>query len=63
MIGTARKLQDALYAQGIPVQVLEPPAVAVKMAESLSDLGLSQSKMTWPVPPKKALPGYEDLEI
>ena len=63
MIGMARKLQNALHAKGILAPVLEPPAVAVKMAETLSDLGLSHSKMTYPLPPKKALKGYPELEI
>ena len=63
MIGIAGKLQKALEARGIFVPVIEPPAVAVKMAEALSDLGLAQSKLTYPLPPKKALAGYPDLEI
>jgi allantoin racemase len=63
MIGVARKLQDALLTRGIDVPVLEPPAVAIKMAEAFSDLGLTQSKSTYPLPPKKALKGYSELEI
>ena len=63
MIGVASKLQEALDAIGMDVPVLEPPAVAVKMAEALSDLGLAQSKLTYPLPPKKALAGYPELEI
>jgi allantoin racemase len=63
MIGTAVRLQEALLARGIQVPVIEPPAAAVKMAEALSDLKLLHSKMTYPLPPKKALAGYTDLEI
>jgi len=63
MIGVARQLQEALYAREIKVPVLNPPAVAVKMAEALSDLELAHSKMTYPRPPKKALTGYPDLEF
>jgi hypothetical protein len=33
------------------------------MAEALSDLGLRQSKITYPTPPKKALAGFSELEI
>lgn len=63
MIGLAGQLQSALQARGIEVVVLEPPAVAIKMAEMLSDLRLCHSKMTYPKPPKKRLPGYEALEV
>ncbi len=61
MIGIAGKLEAALAARGHCVPVIEGPAAAVKMAEALSDLGLAQSKLTYPTPPHKALAGYEDL--
>ncbi len=61
MIGLAGKLQAELAARGAPVPVLEPPAVAIKMAELLSDLHLSHSKLTWPLPPAKSITGYPDL--
>lgn len=63
MIGIARKLQTALEKRGMCVPVIEPPAAAVKMAEALSDLKLTQSKLTYPLPPKKPLAGYPRLEI
>ena len=63
MIGVARQLQDALHARGLHVPVLDPPGVAIKMAEMLSDLELAQSKLSYPLPPKKALTGYPDLEF
>jgi len=63
MIGIADRLQNALQAKGMDVPVIEAPAVAVKMIEALSDLGLAQSKITYPMPPKKALAGYPDLEV
>ena len=63
MIGVARQLQEALHALEINVPVIEPPAVAIKMAEMLSDLELAHSKMTYPLPPKKTLIGYPDLEF
>lgn len=62
MIGLAGKLHSALKERGIEVPVLEPPAVAIKMAEMLSDLQICHSKMTYPLPPKKHLPGYPALE-
>lgn len=63
MIGIASRLEAALAARGHCVPVIEPPAAAIKMAEALSDLGLAQSKLTYPTPPHKPLAGYEDLEI
>lgn len=61
MIGLAGKLQAELTARGASVPVLEPPAVAIKMAELLSDLHLSHSKLTWPSPPAKSITGYPEL--
>jgi allantoin racemase len=63
MIGIAGRLQAALEERGICVPVIEPPAAAVKMAEALSDLGLAQSKLTYPTPPHKPLAGYTELEF
>ena len=62
MIGLAGELQSALKERGIDVIVLEPPAVAIKMAEMLSDLHVCHSKLTYPMPPKKRLPVYPTLE-
>jgi len=62
MIGIAGRLQAALAERGLCVPVIEPPAAAIKMAEALSDLGMAQSKLTYPTPPHKALAGYSDLE-
>ena len=61
-LGIAEKLEVALAARGHHVPVIEPPAAAVKMAEALSDLGLAQSKLTYPPPPHKSLAGYEEME-
>jgi allantoin racemase len=63
MTGIAGKLRKALLDKQIDVPVIEPMAAAFKMAEALSDLGLAQSKLTYPQPPKKTLTGYSDLEI
>jgi allantoin racemase len=63
MIGIANRLQAALAAQGLHVPVIEAPAAGMKMAEALSDLGMSHSKLTYPTPPTKELAGYKDLEF
>ncbi|NIM45270.1 MAG: hypothetical protein GTO54_06505 [Nitrososphaeria archaeon] len=44
----AEELGDKL---GVPV--IDPTAAALKMAESLVDLGLSHSKLVYPKPPEK----------
>lgn len=61
MIGIAGKLQAALAGRGLDVPVIEPPAAAIKMAESLSDLQWAQSNLTYPTPPSKEIPGYSDV--
>jgi len=37
------------------VPVLDPPSVAMKLAESLVDLKLAHSKKTYPYPPAKEI--------
>ncbi len=61
MIGLARRVQEGLVTRGCPVPVIEPPWAAVKLAESLVDMGLSHSKLTYPAPPAKEIVGYEFL--
>jgi len=39
---------------GVPI--LEPGAIAAKMAEMLVDLGLRQSKRAYPTPKKDVIP-------
>jgi allantoin racemase len=48
MIGMARELQEAL---GIPV--IDPAVASIKLAESLVDMKLSQSRLVYPKPPEK----------
>ncbi len=48
MIGMAKGLEKKL---GVPV--IDPTAAALKMAESMVDLGYSHSKLTYPKPPDK----------
>lgn len=58
MIGLARQVQEALAERGVMVPVIDAPWAAVKLAESLVDMGLSQSKRTHPSPPAKEITGY-----
>jgi allantoin racemase len=58
MIGMAPVVQEGLAELGCEVPVIDPPAVAVKLAEGLVDMGLSHSKRTYPPPPAKEIVGY-----
>ena len=46
----AQQLQERLREKGYPVPVVDGPSTAVKLAEALVDLGLSQSRVTYPEP-------------
>ncbi|UCG00962.1 MAG: aspartate/glutamate racemase family protein [Candidatus Heimdallarchaeota archaeon] len=48
MLGVAKELQETL---GIPV--IDPTVASLKMAETLVDMGISQSKRAYPYPPEK----------
>lgn len=58
MIGLARRVQEGLAERGCLVPVIEPPWAALKLAESLVDMGLAHSKRTYPPPPPKEIVGY-----
>jgi allantoin racemase len=59
MIGLAGDVKEGLEDLGIvDVPVLDPPILAVKVAEALADMGLSHSKRTYPLPPQKEIVGY-----
>ena len=59
MIGMAPTVQEGLAKRGCEVPVIDPPAVALKLAEGLVDMGLAHSKRTYPLPPDKEIVGYE----
>lgn len=58
MIGLASEVQKGLAQRSCEVPVIDPPAVAVKLAEGLVDMGLAHSKRTYPLPPDKEIVGY-----
>jgi allantoin racemase len=58
MIGMAPTVQKGLLERGCDVPVIDPPAVAVKLAEGLVDIGLTHSKRAYPLPPVKEIMGY-----
>jgi allantoin racemase len=53
LAGLAPRIQAGLRERGCEVPVLDPPSVALKLAESLVDLRQTHSKRTWPYPPAK----------
>jgi allantoin racemase len=59
MKGVARTVSEELAGRGYEVPVINPSVVALKLAESLVDLGLAHSKRTYPPPPPKEIIGYD----
>jgi allantoin racemase len=55
LAGLASRIQAGLAARNCEVPVLDPPCVALKLAESLVDLGQSHSRRTYPSPPVKEI--------
>ncbi len=55
LAGLAPRIQAGLAARGCEVPVLDPPPLAMKMAESLVGLGLSHSKRTYARPGPKEI--------
>lgn len=55
LVGLAPRIQAGLAKRGCQVPVLDPPPVALKLAESLVDLGQSHSKRTYAPPPHKEI--------
>jgi allantoin racemase len=55
LAGLAPRVQAGLAQRDCEVPVLDPPSVALKLAESLVDLGYAHSKRTYPQPPAKGI--------
>ena len=49
--------------KGMDAVVIDPTGVALKQAESLVALGLSHSKQTFPMPPRKKITGYDSHQV
>lgn len=63
MAGAAKAVEKDLTEGGYQVPVIDPPLLAVKVAEVLVDLGLGHSKRTYRYPSRKLVAGYEGLGI
>jgi allantoin racemase len=55
LAGLAPRIQAGLAGRGCEVPVLDPPSVAMKLAEALVDLGQAHSRRTYPSPPAKEI--------
>lgn len=63
LMGCAAAVRAGLLARGIDVPVIDPIPTAVSIAAALARVGLSQSKVTYPPPPRKRLVGYDDIRL
>ena len=54
LTGIVDDVKSNLSKEGFDVPVIEPVASSLKLAETLVDLGISHSKITYPIPPKKS---------
>jgi len=59
LMGCAAGVRQGLLARGIDIPVVDPIPTAVNIAAALVRSGLSHSKLTWPLPPEKTMPGYD----
>ncbi|MCZ0954520.1 MAG: aspartate/glutamate racemase family protein [Rhodospirillaceae bacterium] len=59
----ADALTAGLKARGLPVQVLNPNALAINMMVALLDSGLSHSKIAYPYPAGKKIVGFGELDF
>ena len=53
MLGLAQTLEERLNGKGLPVPVVDPTASAIGYLELLIRSGLTQSFLTYPLPPEK----------
>lgn len=58
LMGCAAAVRQGLLAKGIDIPVVDPIPTAVSVAAALARVGLSQSKLTYPMPPQKEMVGY-----
>jgi allantoin racemase len=51
--GVVAKIDASMKSEGFNIPVINPAAAGMKIAESLVDMGLIYSKITYPDPPEK----------
>ena len=63
LMGCAGSVREGLLARGIDVPVIDPIPNAIAVAAGLARVGLSHSKLTYPMPPAKQLLGYPAIRL
>lgn len=64
MIGVTEGLRKGLAAAGwADILVIDPMETTLKVAEALADIGLAQSKRSYPTPPSRVAKGFEYLTV
>lgn len=63
LLGCAEAVREGLLEHGVDVPVIDPIPTAVNVAAALVRSGLSHSRLTFPAPPEKAMPGYPVLDF
>ena len=58
LVNCADVMREALVAEGLNVQVINPLPLCIHLADALVKAGLSHSKLAYPQPNKKKFPGY-----
>ena len=61
MFGWAETVREGLLAAGHDVPVIDPVPTAIQVAAGLVEVKLSHSKTAYPMPPAKAIAGYESI--
>jgi allantoin racemase len=56
--GMGNIVQEELCQRGFDVPVIDPTLTAIKAAAALVAVGLSHSKLAYPIPPEKLVVGY-----
>jgi len=55
------QVKEHLATRGNPVPILDPVKVAIKHAENIVEMGMSQSKISWPTPEIRVYDGCLDF--
>lgn len=58
LMGCAAAVRSGLLSRGLDVPVIDPIPATMRLAGAIVDSGLGHSKLTSPMPPNKAMPGY-----
>ena len=63
LFGCADAVREGLLERGVNVPVIDPVPTTISIAASLARAGLAQSGISYPLPPVKAMVGYDQIRI